>query len=158
MVYCFAWNRTRLSDGRKRSVPGISKGMLTVVLKLLNLVRPDRAYFGEKDYQQLKSSTDCAQEFFIPTEIVPCPDGAREQSGGGQPRENYVLSPEAKQKQHVCSGLNPPTLTDQASAAALRRERCGGNSRGHWERRLPAAFVDRCSLIDNVPVDYAYNH
>lgn len=48
-------------------------GVLTVVLKLLNLVRPDRAYFGEKDYQQLSLIRDMCQALFLDCEIVPCP-------------------------------------------------------------------------------------
>src|SRR5438045_1822030 len=53
--------------------PGFFQGVLTIVLKLLNLVRPDRAYFGEKDYQQLNLVTAMVHDFFLPTEIVPCP-------------------------------------------------------------------------------------
>src|SRR6266481_8441302 len=60
--------------------PGFLQGVMTVVLKLLNLVRADRAYFGEKDYQQLKVVTEMAQEFFIPTRIIACPT-LREESG-----------------------------------------------------------------------------
>jgi pantoate--beta-alanine ligase len=48
-------------------------GVLTVVMKLLNLVRPKRAYFGEKDYQQFMLVRDMAAAFFLDVEIVPCP-------------------------------------------------------------------------------------
>jgi len=53
--------------------PGHFAGVLTVVMKLLNLVRPARAYFGEKDYQQYLLVRDMAAAFFLDTEIVPCP-------------------------------------------------------------------------------------
>jgi pantoate--beta-alanine ligase len=60
--------------------PGFLQGVMTVVLKLLNLVRADHAYFGEKDYQQLKIISEMTQEFFLPTQIIPCPT-VREDSG-----------------------------------------------------------------------------
>jgi pantoate--beta-alanine ligase len=44
--------------------PGFLQGMMMIVLKLLSLVRPDRAYFGEKDYQQLMTVTEMVREFF----------------------------------------------------------------------------------------------
>ena len=47
-------------------------GVLTVVMKLLLLVRAQRAYFGEKDYQQLQLVTECSKAFFLETDIVPC--------------------------------------------------------------------------------------
>ena len=52
--------------------PGHFTGVLTVVMKLLNLVRPDRAYFGEKDYQQYLLIRDMAAAFFLDTDIVGC--------------------------------------------------------------------------------------
>ena len=48
-------------------------GVLTVVLKLLNLVRPTRAYFGEKDYQQYLLVRDMVRAFFLDVDIVACP-------------------------------------------------------------------------------------
>ena len=53
--------------------PGHFDGVLTVVLKLLNTVQPTRAYFGEKDHQQLTLIRDMVQAFFMPVEIVAVP-------------------------------------------------------------------------------------
>src|SRR6185437_14625833 len=60
--------------------PGHFDGVLTVVMKLLQLVRPARAYFGEKDYQQLLLIKDMTKAFFMPVEIVACPT-VREDDG-----------------------------------------------------------------------------
>ncbi len=50
--------------------PGHFDGVLTVVLRLLNLVRPSRAYFGEKDWQQLALVRGMVEAFFLDVEIV----------------------------------------------------------------------------------------
>lgn len=68
----------QIMEGKQR--PGHFDGVLTVVLKLLNLVRPHNAYFGEKDYQQYVLIRDMAKAFFIDTRIIPCPT-IRETSG-----------------------------------------------------------------------------
>ena len=61
-----------------------------------HLVRPDRAYFGEKDYQQLQIIRDLAREFFLPTDIVGCPT-IREESGLAASSRNTLLSAEGRQ-------------------------------------------------------------
>src|SRR5262249_11738447 len=72
--YRFRIEAESLTDSMEGSYrPGFLQGVMTVVLKLLNLVRADRAYFGEKDYQQLRIVSEMAAEFFIPTAIVACP-------------------------------------------------------------------------------------
>src|SRR5262249_29466052 len=60
--------------------PGHFGGMLTVVLKLLNIAAAERAYFGEKDWQQLSLVRGMADAFFLPTAIVACPT-VRESTG-----------------------------------------------------------------------------
>jgi pantoate--beta-alanine ligase len=55
-------------------------GVLTVVMKLLNIVRPQRAYFGEKDFQQYKLIESMADAFFLDVEIVAC-QTVREEDG-----------------------------------------------------------------------------
>jgi len=54
--------------------------VLTIVMKLLNIVRPAVAYFGEKDYQQFELIQGMARAFFLPMQIVACPT-VREPSG-----------------------------------------------------------------------------
>ncbi|OEH46993.1 Pantothenate synthetase [Legionella parisiensis] len=68
----------QLMEGAHR--PGHFNGVLTVVMKLLNLVKPHRAYFGEKDYQQYSLIHGMAKAFFMDTEIKACPT-IREASG-----------------------------------------------------------------------------
>jgi pantoate--beta-alanine ligase len=155
--------RFRVEPGCKSPVmegafrPGYLQGMLTVVLKLLNIVRADRAYFGEKDYQQLKSITDMAHEFFIPTEIIPCPT-VREESGLAESSRNMLLSPEAKQRAaHLFQALSTADKPSEAQAKLEAQGFVVDYVEEHWGRRFAAAFLDGVRLIDNVPVDYASN-
>ena len=52
--------------------PGHFTGVLTVVMKLLSLVKPQKAYFGEKDFQQLSLIKGMVEAFFLETEIIGC--------------------------------------------------------------------------------------
>ena len=110
--------------------PGFLQGVMTVVLKLLNLVRADRAYFGEKDYQQLKVVTEMAQEFFFPTQIVPCPT-VREESGLAMSSRNMLLSPEARDKAAYLFRALTTAAESRRSAGDPRSARLrGGICRG----------------------------
>ncbi len=62
--------RGYILEGAKR--PGHFDGMLQVVMKLLNLSRAERAYFGKKDAQQLILIQQMVRNYFMPVEIVPC--------------------------------------------------------------------------------------
>lgn len=80
-------------EGKHR--PGHFTGVLTVVMKLLNLVKPTRAYFGEKDYQQYRLLHDMADAFFMGIEIKACPT-IRESSGLACSSRNLRLTPEQR--------------------------------------------------------------
>ncbi|WP_133130866.1 pantoate--beta-alanine ligase [Legionella yabuuchiae] len=75
--------------------PGHFTGVLTVVMKLLNLVKPHRAYFGEKDYQQYQLIRDMVAAFFMDIEVLSCPT-IRETSGLACSSRNNRL--ESKQR------------------------------------------------------------
>ncbi len=73
------------------SRPGHFRGVATVVLKLLHLVRAERAYFGEKDYQQLRVVERMVRDLNVPTTIVACPT-VREPDGLAMSSRNVYLS------------------------------------------------------------------
>lgn len=74
------------------SRPGHFRGVATVVLKLLDLARARRAYFGEKDYQQLRVVQRMVRDLNVATEIVPCPT-VREPDGLAMSSRNASLGP-----------------------------------------------------------------
>jgi len=132
--------------------PGFLQGVMTVVLKLLNLVRADRAYFGEKDYQQLKIVTEMTQEFFLPTQIIPCPT-VREGSGLAMSSRNMLLSPEDRDKaaylfRALTTAANPTEAREILEAEGFMVEYV----EERWGRRLAAVFLGGVRLIDNVPI------
>ena len=135
--------------------PGHFTGVLTVVMKLLNLVRPHRAYFGEKDFQQYELIRGMADAFFLDTEIVPC-GTVRESDGLALSSRNALLEPEGRRLAPRLHCL----LCSPAPDAEVRRGLEGvGFGVDYVEtrggRRFGAVTVRgrerQVRLIDNVP-------
>jgi pantoate--beta-alanine ligase len=95
--------------------PGHFDGVATVVTKLFGMTRADRAYFGEKDWQQLQVVRRLVADLNLPVEITGCPT-IREPDGLARSSRNVRLSPEAR----AIAGALPRIM------AAVARDIAGG--------------------------------
>ncbi len=159
--------------------PGHFDGVATVVAKLLNMVRPDAAYFGEKDAQQLAVIRRMARDLDLPAQIVGCPI-VREPDGLALSSRNAYLSPaERAQATSLYAALRHAQRriaegeTDSAKLIREARERIesAGAVRIDYVRVVSpetlqpvprvtapalialAVHIGRTRLIDNVVVD-----
>ena len=149
--YRYRVSETSLStamEGAHR--PGHFDGVLTVVLKLLQIASADRAYFGEKDWQQLTLVQGMVEAFFVPTTIVACAT-VREDDGLAVSSRNRRLPPADRARAPRFHAI----LSSARSADAAARELgASGFAVDYVQdrdgRRLGAVRLGDVRLIDNV--------
>lgn len=139
---------SKLLEGEFR--PGHFSGMLTVVLKLLNLVQPTRAYFGEKDYQQFLLVKKMAAALFLPIEIVPCATIRADDQLALSSRNSRLSKDQREQAAQLPtllqSNLAPTDIMEVLSTQGFKVEYV----QEKWGRRLAAVWLGDVRLIDNV--------
>ncbi|HAU1151724.1 TPA: pantoate--beta-alanine ligase [Legionella pneumophila] len=137
----------QLMEGKHR--PGHFNGVLTIVMKLFNLVKPNRAYFGEKDYQQLLLIQGMVRALFMNIEIKSCPT-IREKSGLACSSRNNRLTPNQREiadkfakifHQHKSSAM----ITKELEALGITVEYI----EEFQGRRFAAVKIGDIRLIDN---------
>jgi pantoate--beta-alanine ligase len=132
--------------------PGHFDGVLTVVLKLLQIADAERAYLGEKDFQQLQLIRGLCTAFFLPTEIVPCPT-VREADGLAMSSRNARLSPAERAlaptfHRVLASASTAPVAHAELAAAGFAVDYVEDRE----NRRYGAVRLGPTRLIDNVPL------
>jgi pantoate--beta-alanine ligase len=135
-------------EGRSR--PTHFRGVTTVVLKLLHITQPDRAYFGRKDAQQLAVVRRMVRDLDLPIEIIGMPI-VREPDGLAMSSRNVNLTPEQRRAALVLS--KSLRLAESLFAAG---QRDAGEIRSAMRFLIaaePLASVDYVSVADPVGLD-----
>jgi pantoate--beta-alanine ligase len=141
---------SRMLCGKDR--PGHFDGVLTIVMKLFQIVRPNRAYFGEKDFQQLSLIQGMIRAFFLPVEIVPVAT-VREQSGLAMSSRNARLNEIERVKaaeiyKVIKNSKTAPEAESHLQSAGFKVDYVFDLN----NRRFVAATIADVRLIDNVEI------
>jgi len=130
-------------EGKSR--PGHFAGVLTVVLKLFNLTQPKRAYFGQKDFQQVVLVRQLVRDFALPLRIVAVPT-VREADGLAMSSRNVYLSASERRLAPVLH-----QAITEAAQAFTKGETDPGRLEGLTRHRLsgtPELTVDYVAVVD----------
>jgi pantoate ligase / CMP/dCMP kinase len=135
-----------------RSRPGHFRGVATVVTKLLNIVRPTRSYFGQKDAQQLAIIRRLAQDLNLPGEIIGCPI-VREPSGLAlSSRNQYLSEADRQQATALYRGLLlAKSWVDQGERDGAKLQ--GAIAQVLAEAQLTADYIELVDPVSLEPLD-----
>lgn len=135
-------------EGQHR--PGHFTGVLTVVLKLLNIIRPQKLYLGKKDYQQYKLIHDMVEALFLPIEVIAC-EIIREADGLAMSSRNVRLTgAERAQAPALYQVIQASQSAEEAQKKLITKNFKVDYVIDLDNRRYVAAWLGQTRLIDNV--------
>ena len=136
-------------EGKYRA--GHFDGVVAIVQRLFNIIRPDRSYFGEKDFQQLVVIRTMAEKLNYPTQIIGCPI-IREDDGVAMSSRNKLLSKNARKGapliyKTLCAAVEKKTTLEITELKAWIREQI------NTQPSLNTEYVEICHLRTLIPMD-----
>ncbi len=163
----------KVMEGKHRQ--GHFNGVAIVVKKLFEIIKPDKSYFGEKDYQQLVIIQALVTKYNIPVEIIPC-DTVREPDGLAKSSRNKRLTPEERKiapviyqiLKEVKNKAGKTSINELTKWAEQQLNNCNGMKTEYfeivdkktlqpiesWENKnciaCVALFLGKIRLIDNI--------
>ncbi|MGC4041244.1 MAG: pantoate--beta-alanine ligase [Flavobacterium sp.] len=159
--------------------PGHFDGVGTIVKRLFEIVKPNNAYFGEKDFQQLQIVKKLVSKYKIPVNVVGCPI-FREKNGLAMSSRNERLAPEEREKaaiifktitkaKQLFQTKSASEVTDSVTKEFKKHPDfeleyfeiadeatllpCIRKSKGKKYRAFIAVFVNKIRLIDTIPLN-----
>ncbi len=137
-----------LMEGKCR--PGHFDGMLTIVLKLLNIMQAQNAYFGKKDYQQYQLVKSMAQALFLSTHIIGCETKRDEYGLALSSRNNRLEKHQLATAREFAQIFHQPALSIEDITALLVIANVKVEYLQEVDgRRYAAVFIGDVRLIDN---------
>lgn len=135
--------------------PGHFDGMATVVCRLFEIVQPSRAYFGEKDFQQLAIVKLFTAQCFPALEIVPCPI-YREEDGLAMSSRNRRLTPEQRSNAPVINATITAAIEELKNTIAPQPPRAWEAEQSQILNRVPDFAVEYilcCNASTLAPIE-----
>jgi pantoate--beta-alanine ligase len=128
------------------------RGVMTVVTKLLNMVRPDRAYFGQKDAQQVLVIRKLVRDLDMPVEIAVCPTVRDEDGLALSSRNVYLSAPERERALALSRGLR--AAEEKVRAGVIDRDSVLAAARAELDAaNIEPEYLELRSAEDLSPVE-----
>ena len=137
--------------------PGHFIGVAAVVKRLFDIVSPSRAYFGQKDYQQVLVIKKLVNDLNIPVEIITCPI-LREENGLAMSSRNELMTPEQRQEAaliyKLLSGAKDKILAGNTDYEAIKASAMAAFAKNG---NFKAEYFDICTAESLQPVGQPTN-
>ena len=144
----------KVMEGKYR--PNHFQGVVEVVYRLFSVVMPDKAFFGEKDFQQLQVINKMVEKLKLPVEIIGAPI-LREENGLAMSSRNSRLSPEARDNAgfifkvlNCFNKFDRRILENQLFESGFELEYLEVHEFGNQKRLFIAGMYNGVRLIDNI--------
>lgn len=151
--HAYKINETQWSQGLCGTArPGHFEGVLTVLMKMFNIVKPQKVYMGLKDYQQWKVVQGMCEDLFMDIDVVGVPTVRTKEGLALSSRNLNLASEQMLIANEFAKILKHSKDLNEAHQALKKLDLKVDYLEERWGRRFAAVFIGDVRLIDNVPL------